>query len=597
MNHLIQSQQIELSLQGDEKDAFGLQERMSSFFQIEMLPQMNQIFDQFAGEDQQIQIERLEVDLGVLSETALFSALGLDRLAERLAEVLKSYQEVELAQSKAPSTPADRLWHAWLYFMEHASLPWYIKQLPQEFEAEIFERLASKPQAREQLKDLVRAHTIALTRLVKQSSDQFLANLLTLYAPKLRSKAQVLWSILEKALPTQLKAASQQSKALSLERIKQAYWQHQSLQIIEVLSLAQWEQESIAWVEAKLPILPPRIWEEITTVLPQARPQRPPQKPVESAETESISPPATDLAAENILETAPEGAGEAFHEVGPQQESQVEKKAKEAQQPEYSSTENKAETIAQDQPEQPKEETTEELRSTKAEKPTDEAWEVPLEDMATKIAEAISNSQEFGREAETESTPSSEDKRADLLDAPAPIQAPKAYALKEQSHYINNAGVIIAHAYLSSFWQKLDWVKEGDFVDLDMQERAALSLHYLARGERQAPEYELLLPKILCGLPLNHPLSAGQALSKAETEEAENLLQAIIRNWGALGEVSNDSLREGFLHRPGKLELKSGKWRLQIERQTIDILLDRLPWSFSIVKLPWMSDPLMVDWN
>jgi hypothetical protein len=28
----------------------------------------------------------------------------------------------------------------------------------------------------------------------------------------------------------------------------------------------------------------------------------------------------------------------------------------------------------------------------------------------------------------------------------------------------------------------------------------------------------------------------------------------------------------------------------------VDVLLDSLPWSVSVVRLPWMAAPLWVDW-
>ncbi|MEO1401775.1 MAG: contractile injection system tape measure protein [Cyanobacteria bacterium J06635_1] len=38
-------------------------------------------------------------------------------------------------------------------------------------------------------------------------------------------------------------------------------------------------------------------------------------------------------------------------------------------------------------------------------------------------------------------------------------------------------------------------------------------------------------------------------------------------------------------------------WLLQIERETYDILLDQLPWSIRVVKLPWMPKLLYVEWS
>lgn len=76
------------------------------------------------------------------------------------------------------------------------------------------------------------------------------------------------------------------------------------------------------------------------------------------------------------------------------------------------------------------------------------------------------------------------------------------------------------------------------------------------------------------------------------------MMQAAIDHWGVIGQASPDGLREGFLQRDGKLENKPQGWVLTVERKTIDILLNRLPfgWSISVVRLPWMKDLLKVNW-
>ena len=122
-------------------------------------------------------------------------------------------------------------------------------------------------------------------------------------------------------------------------------------------------------------------------------------------------------------------------------------------------------------------------------------------------------------------------------------------------------------------------------------------MQYLACGEVHIPEYQLVLAKLLCGLALNVPVDYLVQITEAQQREANLLLQAAIDHWGALGSTSPDGLREGFLKRPGKLSHLQTGWKLQIEHQTMDILLDRLPWGLGIVKLPWMQEMLKVEWR
>ena len=50
------------------------------------------------------------------------------------------------------------------------------------------------------------------------------------------------------------------------------------------------------------------------------------------------------------------------------------------------------------------------------------------------------------------------------------------------------------------------------------------------------------------------------------------------------------------MQREGKLTRKPFDWLLQVEQKTLDILLGRLPWGLSMIKLPWMPEMLRVEW-
>jgi len=161
--------------------------------------------------------------------------------------------------------------------------------------------------------------------------------------------------------------------------------------------------------------------------------------------------------------------------------------------------------------------------------------------------------------------------------------------------YIENAGLILLHPFLSVFFDRLGIKKDSEIVHPD---KAMALLHYLATGIDKAPEYELVLPKILCNIPLPMPVSSDIEITGNETEEASALLDSVIKHWEALRNISRDGLRGSFLLRPGKLSCKNdGDWLLQVEPRTFDILLDQLPWGISMVKLPWMEKMIWVEWR
>jgi hypothetical protein len=165
----------------------------------------------------------------------------------------------------------------------------------------------------------------------------------------------------------------------------------------------------------------------------------------------------------------------------------------------------------------------------------------------------------------------------------------------KEGAYIGSAGLVLLHPFLPRYFEALGIAAEDRLLQ---PERALCLLHFLATGQRVAPEHELLLPKLLCNLPFEAPAELSIELTAAEEEESAALLDAVVRHWDALGGTSADGLRGTLLARAGKLsERADGDYLLQVEAQSFDILLDHLPWSVSIVKLPWMERQLWVEWR
>ena len=71
---------------------------------------------------------------------------------------------------------------------------------------------------------------------------------------------------------------------------------------------------------------------------------------------------------------------------------------------------------------------------------------------------------------------------------------------------------------------------------------------------------------------------------------------AVIANWPIISTSSPAALRETFLAREGRLERDHDRWTLVVQRRTLDVLVDRIPWGFSVVYHRWMSLPIHVTW-
>lgn len=169
--------------------------------------------------------------------------------------------------------------------------------------------------------------------------------------------------------------------------------------------------------------------------------------------------------------------------------------------------------------------------------------------------------------------------------------------LMESPQFFKNAGVVLLHPFLSSFFGKLNLLEGTEFKDFHCRSKAVLLLHFLATGKESSSEYEMVLPKFLCEMPVNTPIDHTLLISEKEKEEANNVLNATINHWNALGSISIEGLQEGFLIRDGKLEKEQTGWKLYVEQKTLDILLDQLPWGLGMIKLPWMKEILKVEWR
>ena len=163
--------------------------------------------------------------------------------------------------------------------------------------------------------------------------------------------------------------------------------------------------------------------------------------------------------------------------------------------------------------------------------------------------------------------------------------------------YIANAGLVLISPYMPQLFKMLDLTDGIKFIDDRAAERAIHLLQYVVNGSCDSPEFLLVLNKIMCGFVTGVPIIREIELLAKEKETVEGMLTAVIQRWSIIGNTSVQGLRETFLQRAGRLVLKEDNWHLKIEQKGVDVLIDRLPWSFSIIKHPWMKRPIYVEWR
>jgi hypothetical protein len=167
-----------------------------------------------------------------------------------------------------------------------------------------------------------------------------------------------------------------------------------------------------------------------------------------------------------------------------------------------------------------------------------------------------------------------------------------------EPYSVHAAGLVLLHPYLRRLFDNLGLSGEDKkSMRSEQLPRAAALLHYLASGSEDIHEFDLDLIKVMLGLHPRTVLLAGRGLlHDDDKQEADHLLQVVITHWQALKSTSMSGLRQAFLQRNGLLREGEFNYVLQVERTGHDILLDYLPWGYSLVKLPWMTKAVFTEW-
>ncbi|KAA9347818.1 contractile injection system tape measure protein [Larkinella humicola] len=480
VSHIIQRQTVRLHLR-EQADSWAVQERASQILrQTDLLTALDAVLSAYGSAEEWIELERVEVDLGVLSTAGFEEQITRnlpDLLRRQLADLIP---EARFHQGTAVRKTGEVVFETFLYFLETGLLPpatlW--PESNPAFEQPIWSALSNLNTPQKETLRAVLVHPATRFRLVNQFSEDVLAAV--------------------------FRALGSGQESVSLRLLKR---------------LQTWRDKLPAnHYRALLTALTEKTVQGPETVLQAIENRWTPIKP---------SDPTFHADLELLLSgfQNPDFKSRISHPNSPDSGDQVSK--------------NDAETAKS----------------------------------KTKKA-SFDNPNEKRRESSTE----------------VPVDA---------VIYVRNAGVVLLHPFLRFCFEACGWTQNAVFRDTESHEKALTMLHFLATGEPTAAEYDLLLPKLLCEMPWNSPVSGKISLTDAEQEEGIGLLNAAIGHWAVLKNTSPDGFREGFLQRDGKLTLlPNGLWELTVESKAQDILLDRLPvgWGVGTVLLPWMKKQLTVNW-
>lgn len=184
----------------NQQQALAMQQQLPDFINQQLLPEMEKLFSTLVSEEQFLQIDQLEIDLGVLSFEKLQSTVleSVDsQLKVQLEQAVQQLATQQLYISQKENTPTDSIQHetaktkenaiwqdlpalqknALIYFLETGLMPWWNNQVkPADLLKEI---LTNAPQI---LLDFLenKATTHVVNRLVKQFSKKDFERILTL---------------------------------------------------------------------------------------------------------------------------------------------------------------------------------------------------------------------------------------------------------------------------------------------------------------------------------------------------------------------------------------------------------------------------------
>ena len=605
--HTIGKQFLDIRYNGSETGAMALQSAISGLNRHGIAPKIEQILYRHAADGSVLKIDRLEVDAGAVPLDQLearLPAMIAEALQKALCEIATPNAEVTsktLSQTDGKRlTVAEAAVEALLFFLRHGTLPaTWRPQSHESFEAQLLEAWRLDDLMRQTAEAL--ASQTARQRLLTQFSRQIPVTLLEKLLPgampvienllgEFRRSGFPAGSVtrIEQELLDHALALSATRKSIAPEKLR-AMLAEIAMSLPEIQASVPDDfrsDESLKNPHSRTGQRPEaadnaasddtaRVTRDSATPAHRESDETPQSTPAEIRPV-SQTPGTTSLdenrtpsghqrsdRSDGLTETSPDAVSDAI--------------AKSPTTPDSSS--GSRDTNASDR-------TADNLTSERKREPS--ASGKSADHPATTSQASFSDSG-------SDSTAKNRDSGKQRTMHPDTQEVAGEHPDERRGLYVENAGLVLLHPFLPQLFRAL--MIAGDDELLRPGEALRL-LHYLATGLEDAPEYDLVLPKILCGL---QPASlAGEAapFTDEEREESAALLAAVVRHWDALKNTGIDALRETFLKRNGKLtRWHDGGWLLQVESKSVDILLDSLPWGISMIRLPWMARMLRVEWR
>ncbi|MFK7880976.1 contractile injection system tape measure protein [Roseobacter sp.] len=175
---------------------------------------------------------------------------------------------------------------------------------------------------------------------------------------------------------------------------------------------------------------------------------------------------------------------------------------------------------------------------------------------------------------------------------------PSAVAAHPNQAYLSQrGGLVLFHPFLPLLFERLSLLDNKRQIPKEKLCVARRALQLIGDPEAHEGQPTDPVEKMLLGLPQSWAASSGEKAESPDLALINGLLASVVERWGALGQTSVDGLRDAFICRNATLSPQEMAWMLRVEVGPFDMLLDRLPWSFGTIGLPWMPEPCVVHWR
>jgi hypothetical protein len=174
------------------------------------------------------------------------------------------------------------------------------------------------------------------------------------------------------------------------------------------------------------------------------------------------------------------------------------------------------------------------------------------------------------------------------------------YKKVDDELYVNNSGLCIVFPYLTQLFKMLDLITENRkaFKSEQARIRAVYLMQYIVNKETEPQEEDLVLNKMFAGMPIEMAMDPLETpITEAEMETIDGMLGVVLKRWPPMANASLEYLRQTFFMREGRLRYKEHKWILRVKQQGLDVLLNKMPWAVTPIRLPWLEDQIEVEWK